>query len=165
MANLFGYFVDGFSVSEAILLSWDRVDEESRTIHLRAQDTKIRKKRTFPFNNKLAALFVELKAEAKAMGLNSKYVFPSLVSDKDEPMSFSEFRTLWEATCKKANLPEGSRFHWLRHTGLTKAFKRARLDAARICHFAGLSLDEADRTYLHFKPEDLRGVETLVEVL
>lgn len=147
---------------EARLLEWSRVDLENRTVRLRAQDTKTKKARTFPISSELVSLLIQIKDESRVMGLESKFVFPSLAHGPAEAMTRGEFRHLWETTYGRAGLPQGSRFHWLRHTGLTRAFMRAKLDAGRICHFAGLSLEEADRTYLHFKPDDLRGVEDLV---
>lgn len=144
--------------SEGRLLEWARVRPD-QTIHLRAQDTKIREARTFPFNDRLARLFDDLLNEQRAAGIESRYVFPSLVaSDEDRPMSFSEFRTEWGRCCRAAGLPEGSRFHWLRHTGLTKAFKSKAANPAVICVFAGLSLEEAMKTYVHFTVTDLREV-------
>ena len=149
--------------SEIRLLTWDRVDLLHRTIKLRAQDTKTKKPRTFPISEELLSLFLELKSEAETMGLKSAFLFPSFVDPTvDSPMTVSEFRIMWEACAKSAGLPKGSRFHWLRHTGLTSACRRKGVDIAALCIFAGLSIEELQRTYLHYDTEDLRGVELLV---
>lgn len=146
--------------SEIRLLEWNRINLVARTVHLRAQDTKIRKARTFPFNKTLLGLFAELKREADLAGVKSRFVFPSMKGDQG--MTVDEFRRMWESCTKAAGLPKGSRFHWLRHTGLTKACKRKEINIAGLCVFAGLSIDELQKTYLHLTVDDLRGVENLV---
>jgi integrase len=147
--------------SEVAFLTWDRVDRVNRTIHLRAQDTKIRKPRTFPYNESLETLFGILKAEQERAGVDSPFVFPS-PTDPAKSILKDGFNTAWRNCKRKAKVPARKKFHWLRHTGLTNAFKRQRLGAAQICTFAGLSLEEAQKTYLHFTTDDLRGIENLV---
>jgi len=69
-------------------------------------------------------------------------------------------KRIW-ASCKRlAGIPKEYRFHWLRHTFLTNAFKQS-VNPALICEYAGLSLEEAQRTYLHFSVDDTRVVSTL----
>lgn len=147
--------------SEVAFLSWERVDLRNRTIHLRAEDTKIRKARTFPFNESLAALFEILKAEQAKAGIATPFVFPS-PGDPSRSILKDGFNKAWLNCKKRAGVPTKKKFHWLRHTGLTNAFRRQRLGAAQICTFAGLSLEEASKTYLHFTVDDLRGIENLV---
>lgn len=147
--------------NEVATLAKDRVDRVNRTIHLRALDTKIRKPRTFPYSEQLEQIFVILDAENEKAGINSPFVFPSPVNP-DQPIGPDGFKRAWGTAKRNAGNIKG-RFHDLRHTGLTKAFKAKGSNAALICHFAGLSLEEAERTYLHFTTDDLRGVENLVE--
>lgn len=143
--------------SEVALLSWDRVDMGKKTIHLRAQDTKIRKARTFPFNEALECLFLTLKERQRKTGMMSPWVFPS-PEDANKSIRKDGFQRAWR-TCKAdARVPARKKFHWLRHTGLTIAFKKPTSNPALVCHFAGLSLDEAMKTYIHFQVDDLRGV-------
>jgi integrase len=143
--------------SEIKDLTWDRVDLVKRVITLRAQDTKIRKPRRVPINEKLAHLFAQVRFVNEG---SSPFVFPSKTGS--EPMTFSEFRTMWGNWCERAGLAEGSRFHWLRHTGLTKATKRPGVNLVALCIVAGLSIEELQKTYLHYQLDDLRGVENLV---
>jgi integrase len=147
--------------SEIAFLAWDRVDRENRTIHLRAEDTKIRKARTFPYNRRLERLFRLLLADQARAGVPSPFVFPS-PTDANKSILRDGFATAWRNCKGRAKVDVRKKFHWLRHTGLTTAFRRQRLGAALICQFAGLSLEEAQRTYLHLTTDDLRGVEDLV---
>lgn len=143
----------GMRKSEILLLTWDRVDMIKRTIHLRAEDTKIRKSRTFGISDAVYERFTSLY-NAQEIGP----VFPSPI-DATKPMRGHKHS--WE-TCRKRAKVKG-RFHDCRHTFLTKAFKHS-TNPALICNYAGLSLEEAQKTYLHFTPEDTRVVATLVRV-
>lgn len=144
--------------SEIALLSKSRVDRAAHTVHLGIEDTKIKKSRTFPYNDALEWLFQILDWQNAKAEVDSPFVFPS-PKDPSRSIGRDGFAKSW-GTCKRRARVAG-KFHWTRHTGLTRAFARSRNSAALICHFAGLSLEEADRTYLHFSIDDLRGVESL----
>lgn len=144
----------GMRKSETLKLSWDRVDQENRTIHLRAEDTKIGKARTFGISDQVWEILKDRKTDG------SPFVFPSF-ADPTRPLTNGGNQTAWENCKKKAQVT--GRWHDLRHTFLTKAFKNS-VNPALICHYAGLSLDEAERTYLHFTVEDTRAVAELVRV-
>lgn len=150
----------GMRLSEILFLSWDRVDLEKRTIHLRAQDTKNRKARTFGISN---AALDQLRIKHfinKELEINSTYVF-NHPNDLKRPIGRAGNKTAWKSCKRRAKV--SGRFHDLRHTFLTNAFKRT-INPALICHYAGLSLEEAQRTYLHFTVEDTRPVAELIQV-
>lgn len=138
--------------SEIALLSKDRVDREKRIIYLRAEDCKTRHARSFPFND---AVEEQFKILDEHLGhLNSPWVFPS-PNDPSKSIGRDGFSTAW-ATCKRKAKVIG-RFHELRHTALTRAF-RGGGNSALICAMAGLNIDVAQRIYLHFSVDDLREV-------
>lgn len=136
--------------SEIAFLSKERVDRKKQIIHLRAIDTKIRKARSFPYNDKMETLFKSLEEHNN----NSPYIFPSPINNQ-KSIGRDGFSSAW-ATCKK-NAHVIGRFHWLRHTALTRAFK-AGGNPALICQMAGLDIKMAQSTYLHFSVDDLRVV-------
>jgi len=137
-------------IGEITQLAWDRVDLVAGYIHLRAEDTKIRKARSFAINGTV------LK-KLKTLPRVSKYVFPNKL-DHQRPMDRQGHRTAW-VTCKRRAGVVG-RFHDLRHTALTEAFKHSK-DWTAICMFAGLSLEEAQKTYLHITHEHTRHIAQL----
>jgi hypothetical protein len=139
--------------SEIAFLAKERVDRKKQIIYLRAQDTKIRKARSFPYNDNLEKLFIVI--DDHYAKLNSPWVFPS---PKDISISIGRdgFSSAW-ATCKRLAGVVG-RFHWLRHTALTRAFKASGSNPALICEMAGLQISEAQKTYLHFEIDDMRSV-------
>lgn len=145
----------GMRKSEILLMSWDRVDLDRKLIHLRSEDTKIRKARSFGMSEQV---YSSLTSNSHENG--SDYVFPSPV-DQSKPIGRDGNKTAWSACKRRARV--SGRFHDLRHTFLTKAFKTP-INTALICEYAGLSLEEAQRTYLHFTAEDTRAVASLVEV-
>lgn len=146
----------GMRVGEILSLEWSQINWNDRSIYLPAEKTKIRKERTFGLSSATAKIL--LKRHSKHI---SEWVFPS-PTDPSKSVGKGGNKTAWRA-CKKLAGVEG-RFHDLRHTFLTRAFKKS-VNPALICHYAGLSLEEAQKTYLHFTHEDTRMVSELVEVL
>jgi hypothetical protein len=118
---------------------------------LPARITKIRKARSFPYNENLEAHFQILDAK---YGANRKYLFPSPVNP-GRSIGRDGFATAWQ-TCKRRAGVVG-KFHWLRHSALTRAFRSGK-NPALICQVAGLDIKMAQSTYLHFEPEDCREV-------
>lgn len=144
----------GMRKGEIMGLSWDRIDMRKRTITLRAEDTKIRKARKFGISD---VVYERLKERA---GKGQVWLFPSPVDPTQRQRSDGN-KSAWE-TCRDRSGVTG-RFHDLRHTFLTVAFKTS-TNPALICHYAGLSLEEAQRTYLHLTEEDTRQVANLMGV-
>lgn len=135
-------------------LEWSQIDLNKKLIHLPAYKTKIRRARTFAISKSVLELLMDRKLE-----IISDWVFPAL-GDISRCAGKHAANTAWKRV--KKNSKVSGRFHDLRHTGLTHAFKKS-VNPALICDFAGLSLAEAQQTYLHFTPEDTRLVAGLFE--
>jgi integrase len=137
----------GMRKSEILKLTWDRVGFDNGLIVLRAVDTKIRRGRTFAMSEVVSRLLV-----SRARPSGEAFVFPHR-NTEGQPQN--SLKTLWTEVRRLSGVK--CRFHDLRHTFLTNAFKEA-VNPALICNFAGLSLEEAQKTYLHISPEDTRVV-------
>lgn len=147
----------GMRIGEIMSLEWDQIDFKRRTIYLPASKTKIRKERTFGISD---ACFDSLLVRSLKSAGRAVFAAPG---DPDKCQGRDGNKRMW-ASCKRlAGIPKEYRFHWLRHTFLTHAFKTS-TNPALICEYAGLSLEEASKTYLHFTVEDTRQVATLVGV-
>lgn len=151
----------GMRPGEVRCLQKDRVDLQTGIVNLRAEDTKTRMPRSFKLPRRaLRALRI-----AGAVHPDSRFFFPAR-GLPSQPMD----RGLggWEAAIEAANkaieraAPAGTKPilirtdytpHDIRHTYLTIMFKTG-ISAARICYAAGLSIEEAQKTYLHFTAED-----------
>lgn len=136
-------------------LEWSQVDFQNGLIHLPAEKTKIRSARTFAISPKVSKLL-----KKRSLNKNGPWVFPS-PRNPQEVVSRSQFHYEFKEAQDVAGV-EG-RFHDLRHTGLTNAFKQS-INPALICEYAGLSLQEAQKTYLHFSPEDTRAVASFMRI-
>lgn len=129
----------GMRKSEILKLRWDRMNIFRQTIALRPEDTKIREGREFKVNTPVWTLLNARKAT-----ITSDYVFPS---PRDDSTPVEDNKSAWQS-CKRRTKVMG-RFHDLRHTFLTIAVARNKDQAMDICIYAGLSLEELKRTYLH----------------
>jgi integrase len=138
----------GMRKSEVLLLGWDRVNFISKTIHLRAQDTKIRRARTMGMSE---PVYYGLKAAL--VGSDSPYVFPSRYN-RFEPSRSN--KSAWQRCKKHAEVK--CRFHDLRHTFLSIALLEKKLNPLHVAVYAGVSLSEIQKTYLHPSVDDTREV-------
>ncbi len=143
----------GMRRAEIFQLRVDRVDLEKGLIRLHRQDTKTRHARAFSISPSVLPFLVK-RAQS-----GSPWVFPSRES-KDQPLHKDGFYTAWNNL--KTICSVAGRFHDLRHTFLTKAFNAPGANPSQICAYAGLSLEVAERVYLHLTEEDSRAVGGLV---
>jgi integrase len=141
----------GMRRSEILKLTWDRVDMKKRIIKLRAIDTKTRRAREFPISPQSFVMLQNIQGEDPRGP-----VFPSRL---DDSAVMKDNKTAWQACKKRAQVE--CRFHDLRHTFLTKAF-RQNVNPALICDYAGLSMSVAQKVYLHFTSDDKKDVANLV---
>lgn len=139
--------------SEIALLRWDRIDRVNRFINLKAEDTKIRKGRSIPYNDRLEALFQDLEKRYAEMGIVSPYVFPS-PRNAQKSIGRDGFSSAW-ATCKRAAGVVG-KFHWLRKTAITRAINEPGSNIMLVCRVAGLDPDMAFKVYFLPNMEELR---------
>lgn len=150
----------GMRPGEVRNLRIDRVDLATGVIRLEAEETKTRSARSFKVTSPTVLAILKARAQ-KAQG--SVYFFPSR-GNPNQPLG----RCLagWENALAAANraLAKAGRPpmpaytpHDLRHTFLSQMFKTAS-NPALICYYAGLSIEEAQKTYLHFTAEDTHGI-------
>lgn len=144
----------GMRIGEILNMTWDRIDLKKATISLRAQDTKIRRARAFRISKQVLEILMILPVQSGPL-------FPS-PQKPHRTVGRGGNKSAWR-TCRDKSGVEG-RFHDLRHTFLTRAFKssKGRVDLMLICEYAGLSIEQAQETYLHFTHEDTGVVSELV---
>lgn len=137
---------------EIFALRSDRVDVAAGIIRLKATDTKTRKARSF-------AISPSTKDRILARAQAGVWVFPT-AADQNRSVHKDGYMTAW----RNLKLITGidGRFHFFRHTFLTKAFRAKGSNAALICFYAGLSLEVAQQVYLHFTEDDTKHVAELV---
>jgi integrase len=136
-------FQMAFRIGELKNLEWDRVNFKTGEISLEAKHTKNRMARK-PVMTESARSILERRYKFKT----SDFVFPN--GEGDGPFSKSDLE--WQKAKSAAAIT--CRFHDLRHTWLTSAFKNSNR-YAEICQYAGLALGEAIKTYVKFSSEDM----------
>ena len=138
----------GMRPGEVRKLHKSRFDSEKGIISLEKDDTKNREARSF-----LVRAPIVLHILRRRMKLAGSFFFMPRLIGKDQPMA--AHLGGWNAALERAGLAEwGFTPHDLRHTFLTKEFKKPGANPALICYATGLSIEEAQKTYLHFTPED-----------
>lgn len=137
----------GMRPGEVRNLRKDRVTivGDRAVIRLKKEDTKTRQARPVPVKHKLAVEILKLRMEG-----DSAFLFPSK-TDRTKPMG--ESSKGWRALIKRAGVNPKYTPHDLRHTFLSDMFRNSN-NPALICFTCGLSLDEAQKTYLHFTEDD-----------
>lgn len=136
-------FQMAFRVGELKGLSWDRVNFETGEITLEAIHTKNRMARK-PVMTAKAREIMTRRFQKKV----SKWVFPGV----PKTMPFSKSDRAWQLAKDTAGVE--CRFHDLRHSWLSAAFKNSNR-YAEICKYAGLTLEEALKTYVKFGVADM----------
>lgn len=143
----------GMRRGEIFALRASDVDIKDNSIHLEAERTKTRKGRQFAIS---PATLPIIRQRALA---GSPWIFPSK-ADPTKPLHKDGFKTAWNNLRKITGVR--CRFHDLRHTFLTKAFAAPGANPALICNYAGLSLEVAERVYLHLTKKDSAKIAGLV---
>jgi integrase len=151
----------GMRPGEVSNLRKDRVDLATGKIALRKEDTKTRRKREFLVVSEVVLEILRRRAQTP----DTPFFFPGR-DDPSKPIDAS--LKYWKRAIEKANIelrkadkkamPADYTPHDLRHTFLTTEFKKPGAAHASICYMAGLTLDEAQKTYLHFNAEDTRSI-------
>lgn len=137
----------GMRPGEVRLLRKDRVTivGDRAIIRLRKEDTKTREARPVPVKHKLAVEILKLRMEGP-----SPFAFPQR---NDATLPMGPNLKGWHAILVRAGVSDKYTPHDLRHTYLSDMFKNSN-NPALICFTCGLSLEEAQKTYLHFTEED-----------
>lgn len=143
----------GMRRMEIFGLSLDRIDLAKRTITLKAENTKTRRERSFAISEDCWPIIFR---RASRGGV---WLFPSK-HDQSRPLHKDGYMTAWRNLKREHKI--SGRFHDLRHTFLTKAFKESGVNPALICYYAGLSMEVAEKIYLHFTAADTLSMTSLV---
>jgi integrase len=146
--------------SEVLLLPFAEINFTTGVLHLPGERTKTKKPRQIPLSPEVLKVLKIRKDKNE-----SPFVFPSPNNPKKSIGRMGN-DTAWKTAIARANkeslvIRHETTFHDLRHSGLSRAFTKTNR-YAEICVVAGLSLEEAQATYLHFKADDTRFVTSLL---
>lgn len=139
----------GMRPGEVRRLRKSRVNFTSGEIHLLGRDTKTGTGRSFRLPPQALTILKRLKLVS-----DGPFFFPN-ECDSNRPMTPT--MKSWHSAWRRAGIDNGYTPHCLRHSYLTEMFKNGQ-NPALICYAAGLSLEEAQKTYLHFTAQDTLGI-------
>ena len=149
---------------EIVGMEWSRVFFNQGYIALRAIDVKTGKPRNIPLNPIVRVLLLKTRDLQLEAGIKSPYVFPKR-GKPQEPTISTGLRKSWELAIKKCGWPVGYiQPHDLRATYEHYSNKRADFTDAQREKFAGASISVQKNIYVSFQPEDLKGLENVVQV-
>lgn len=137
----------GMRPGEVRLLQKDRVTivGDKAVIRLRKEDTKTRQARPVPLSFGEVVEILKRRMQGE-----SPYLFPQ----RGKPLApVSNHFKGWHAILERAGIKAAYTPHDIRHTFLSDMFRNSN-NPALICFTCGLSLEEAQKTYLHFTEED-----------
>ncbi len=134
-----GYYM-GMRSSEITQLPVKPIDLKNGMIKLPAWLTKTNKYREVPVHKLVMPLLTE------QLKLNTEYLFPNL-ADTTKPMDRGGFKKKWMSIKQSLNI--NCRFHDLRHTHATIAFKAKGSNPLVICSYLGMDIKVAQDIYLH----------------
>ncbi len=154
----------GCRPAEATLLTWDRVDFEKNTIHLRDEDVKAGP-RTIEMNPQVRAMLLERKLKSKGA-----FCFPAR-GEVDQPVR--RYHKQWKRLLAQVieagmtSLSDMPDPYCLRHTFLTESARRVKAgkeSLVEVTQYAGTSIREFEDNYLHMTHEDTKGVASIMDV-
>jgi len=104
----------GMRLGEAIALKWKDIDLKNRTIYLKRSIVRCKIGTPKNHEERKIEMSKDLKDVLSGMKKESEWIFPG--KDINKPMNADAFRNrTFKPLVKKANLPESTRIHDLRH--------------------------------------------------
>lgn len=162
----------GFRPGEVTGLRWDRVNFDRDEITLLEVDVKANA-RVMRMNAQVRAMLLE-RSRSETKG--EIFVFPTrsklsrkkgakkAVTVGERPIH--RYHKQWHRLLDDCEIDATLDPYCLRHTFLTECAKRVRgktITTEEVVKFAGTSIREFERTYLHFTPEDTKEVAALMD--
>jgi integrase len=135
---------------ELLGLEWERVDLRRRLIHLEAEHTKSRKRRSVPLNEGARkALISRLKYRMQHCP-DTPWVFCTSKGER-----IGSIKTTWATLCRKAGI-QNYRVHDMRHT-CAAWLVTAGVPLAEVRDLLGHSTITMTERYAHLAPENVRS--------
>lgn len=155
------YLFMGMRRKEILTLRWSSVHLAERYLVLRKSEVKTRRGRPLPINPFVMDL---LAARLEAKKEKCDFVFPH-TKYLNRHMDLCGLRTAWLTLMRRCGFEPGYVTpHDLRATFEAYAHKATDFTDTQREKFAGAAIDVQKKTYVRFDAEDVRGLETVVQV-
>jgi len=139
---------------------WSEFDLKKGIWNIPAERTKTRTARSIKLNPKVQDWMIE----RKGLGA-SEFVFPSKDSRGQSPVD--RYNKQWTRLMDACGISREITPYYLRHTFLSECAKKVRdgkLSLVLITKYAGTSIEQFEKTYLHVEGEDTKSVSVLMEL-
>lgn len=158
------YLFMGMRRKEIMTLTWADVHFEEQYLVLRKSEVKTRKGRPLPLNAFVLILLKARSEEQRAKKITTPFVFPNRKNAKRHG-DVSGLKTAFNTIMRKCGFESGYVTpHDLRATYEAYAHKSLDFTDTQREKFAGASIDVQKKTYVRFDAEDVRGLESVVQV-
>lgn len=148
----------GARPGEVLGAPWIEFDLERGLWAIPAKRTKTRTARTIKLNG---AVWEWLTARKKTS--KSEWVFPTR---ENASTPIHRYNKQWKRLMAQCGLSEDITPYYLRHTFLTECAKKIRqgeLSLVTVVKYAGTSIEQLEKTYLHIEGEDTKAVADLMD--
>lgn len=158
------YLFMGMRRKEIMTLRWSSLFMEERYLVLLKSDVKTRKGRPLPINDFVFELLKARVLEQAKKRIHTDFVFPHR-SKRSRHGDLSGLKTAWNNIMRKCGFEAGYITpHDLRATFEAYAHKSTDFTDTQREKFAGAAIDVQKKTYVRFDADDIRGLESVVQV-
>lgn len=158
------YLFMGMRRKEIMTLAWTDVHFDEQYLVLRKSEVKTRKGRPLPLNPFVLALLRSRVEDQQAKKITTPFVFPNRKSPRRHG-DVSGLKTAFNTIMRKCGFESGYVTpHDLRATYEAYAHKSLDFTDTQREKFAGASIDVQKKTYVRFDADDVRGLESVVQV-
>ena len=138
----------GLRAGEIFSLRWEDVDFESKTIAVKSEFSKSKKKRLIPMNTAVYNLLKNLERKEHGYIFTNRFGLPYKYEDKT-------YRRVFKTACEKAGIKD-FRFHDLRHTFASWVAMNSK-DIYAVKHLLGHSSLSSTKRYAHLTDSYLKA--------
>lgn len=165
---LFMYLM-GCRPGEVLGAAWPEFDLDKGLWNLPAERTKTRKARSMMLNQTvltwlLARRSEQVESAAEKGIVPTGWVFPAKDSNGEKPVD--RYNKQWTRLMRDCGIAGNITPYFLRHTFLTECAKKVRDGSASlvlITKYAGTSIEQFEKTYLHVEGQETRAVAEMME--
>lgn len=148
---------NGLRRKEIMTLKWKNISLDEKYLAIEKQDNKRRRSRSIPFNDIVLSVLT-----ARRKSVKGSWVFPHALDPKRHA-DLGGLKTAWRTCLKRAGL-EDITWHDFRATYEKHLHKSTEHTDMQKEKFADATMEVQKRIYVSMDHEDLRGLETVVQV-
>ncbi len=144
----------GLRQGEILHLRWQDIDFKNEMLTIQAEMAKGKKSNTL----RLSRAALDVLNEVQSLRIDSGWVFANGAGEERK-----QFGKIWERIRAKANLPEGFRFHGLRHTFASYVASSGKVDLYTLQNLLTHKSPQMTQRYAHLLDEAMKRATGVVD--